>query len=145
MDSLEKLSKSELLQIIFKQNENVAALTKQVQQLIELNKPVPAPRTKVASKIMERPIPAPRKNVKQMINEYEENIKPVPPPRTKIKQVNKALKGFTESYEVNIIDETDPLVQLHLRKQQVMYLYPRKPILTVRLKQLSTKQKLLKD
>ena len=144
-----------------------------MQQLIELNKPVPAPRTKVASKIMERPIPAPRKNVKQMIKEYEENIKPVPPPRTKIKQVNKALKGFTESYEVNIIDETDPLVQLQktrkkpgfyikniletmkglkfietlkvdFEKQQVIYLYPRKPILTVRLKQLSTKQKLLK-
>ena len=110
MDSLEKLSKSELLQIIFKQNENVAALMKQVQQLIELNKPVPAPRTKVASKIMELPIPAPSKNVKQMIKEYEENIKPVPPPRTKIKQLNKALKGFTESYEVNLIDETDPLV-----------------------------------
>ena len=123
MDSLEKLSKSELLQIISKQNENVAALTKQVQQLIELNKPVPAPRTKVASKIMERPIPAPRRSVEQMVKEYEENIKPVPPPRIKIKQVNKALKRFTESYAVNIIDETDPLVQLQkTRKKLGFYL-----------------------
>ena len=81
---MENLSKSELLQIIFKQNENVAALTKKVNQLIDLNKqlikrikqPVPAPRTK----IMERPIPTPRKNVKQMVKEYEENIiTPVPP------------------------------------------------------------------
>ena len=31
MDSMENLSKSELLQIIFKQNENVDALTKQVK------------------------------------------------------------------------------------------------------------------
>ena len=88
MDSMENLSKSELLQIIFKQNENVDALTKQVKQLIDVNKhliernkPAPAPRTKVAKKIMERPIPAPRRSVKQMVKEYEENvITPVPPP-----------------------------------------------------------------
>ena len=50
---MENLSKSELLQIISKQSENVAALTKQVKQLIDVNKqliernkPVPAPRTK---------------------------------------------------------------------------------------------------
>ena len=121
---MKNLSKSELLQIISKQNENVAALTKQVKQLIDVNKqliernkPVPAPRTK---KSMKQPIPAPRKNVKQMIKEYEENIiTPAPPPRTKIKQVNKALKGFTESYEVNIIDEKDPLVQSQKTRQKL--------------------------
>ena len=120
---MENLSKSELLQIILKQNENVTALTKQVKELIDVNKkliernkPVSAPRTK----IMERPIPAPRRSVKQMVKEYEENvITPVPPPRTKIKQVNKALKGFTESYEVNIIDEKDPLVQLQKTRQKL--------------------------
>ena len=49
---MEKLSKSELLEIISKQSENVGALTKQVKQLIDVNKqliernkPVPAPRT----------------------------------------------------------------------------------------------------
>ena len=121
---MENLSKSELLQIISKQSENVAALTKQVKQLIDVNKqliernkPVPAPRTK---KSMKRPIPAPRKNVKQMIKEYEENIiTPIPPPRTKIKQVNKALKGFTESYEVTVIDDKDPLVQLQKTRQKL--------------------------
>ena len=121
---MENLSKSELLQIISKQSENVAALTKQVKQLIDVNKqliernkPVPAPRTK---KSMKRPIPAPRKNVKQMIKEYEENIiTPIPPPRTKIMQVNKALKGFTESYEVTVIDDKDPLVQLQKTRQKL--------------------------
>ena len=69
---LEKLSKSELIKLIIKQN----------------TKPVPAPRTKT------RPIPKPRKSVKQMVQNYEENIilpplefrdgyKPVPAPRTK--------------------------------------------------------------
>ena len=121
---MENLSKSELLQIISKQSENVAALTKQVKQLIDVNKkliernkPVPAPRTK---KSMKRPIPAPRKNVKQMIKEYEENvITPIPSPRTKIKQVNNALKGFTESYEVTVIDDKDPLVQLQKTRQKL--------------------------
>ena len=132
---MENLSKSELLKIISKQSENVAALTKQVKQLIDVNKqlieqnkPVPAPRTKImerpipapCTKIMERPIPAPRRNVKQMIKEYEENIiTPIPPPRTKIKQVNKALKGYTESYEVTVIDDKDPLVQLQKTRQKL--------------------------
>ena len=62
---LEKLSKSELIKLILKQNI----------------KPVPAPRTKI------RPIPAPRKSVAQMVQNYEQKIideyKPVPAPRTK--------------------------------------------------------------
>ena len=53
---LEKLSKSELIKLIIKQN----------------TKPVPAPRTKT------RPIPKPRKGVQQMVRDYEENI--IPPP-----------------------------------------------------------------
>ena len=71
---------------------------------------------------MEQPIPAPRKNVKKMIKEYEENIKPIPPPRTKIKQVNKALKGYTESYEVTVIDDKDPLVQLQKTRQKLGFI-----------------------
>ena len=129
--SMENLSKSELLQIIYKQNENVNKLIKLNSELIKrMKQPVPAPRIKT----MERPIPAPHtkimerpilpKNVKQMVKEYEENIiAPVPPSRAKIKQVNKALKGFTKSYEVNIIDEKDPLVQLQKKKTKTRILY----------------------
>ena len=50
--NMDKLSKSELFQIISQQSKNIAALTKQVRQLIDVNKqliernkPVPAPRT----------------------------------------------------------------------------------------------------
>ena len=55
--------------------------------------------------------PSPEKSVKQMVQEYGDDIigPPVPPPRTKIKQVNQALKGFTESYAINVIDEKDHL------------------------------------
>ena len=131
---LEKLSKSELIKLILKQNI----------------KPMPAPRTKI------RPIPAARKSVQQMVRDYEENIippplefrdgykpvpvprtkrpvaaprtkipvaaprmikKPVPLPRTIIQKTNKALKGFAESYEISIKNEKDPLLQMrHTRK-----------------------------
>ena len=80
-----------------------------------------------------KPIPAPRNNVKQMVQNYEDNIiqpplefsddykptpkprtiKPVPLPRTKIEEKAQAmLKGYTKSYEINIINKKDPLEQL---------------------------------
>ena len=133
---LEKLSKSELIKLIIKQN----------------TKPVPAPRTKT------RPIPKPRKSVQQMVRDYEENIippplefrdgykpvlvprtkrpvaaprikipvaaprtkkRPVPLPRTIIQETNKALKGFTKSYEINIKNSKDPLMQLQNTRKAV--------------------------
>ena len=115
--SLKKLSKSELIKLLLKQEK----------------KPVPAPRTYKPR----RPIPTPRKSVKQMAKEYEENIiipppefrddykpvptprtkqnavqKPVPTPRTKIEQTDKAIKGYTKSYEISIKNNKDPLVQM---------------------------------
>ena len=115
--SLKKLSKSELIKLLLKQEK----------------KPVPAPRTYKPR----RPIPTPSKSVKQMAKEYEENIiipppefrddykpvptprtkqnavqKPVPTPRTKIEQTDKAIKGYTKSYEISIKNNKDPLVQM---------------------------------
>ena len=130
---LEKLSKSELIKLIIKQN------TKPVPAPIT-KRPVPAPRAV-------RPIPAPRKSVQQMVQNYEENIilpplefrdgykpvprtkKPIPAPRTKkrpvplprtiIQETNKALKGFTKSYEINIKNSKDPLMQLQNTRKAV--------------------------
>ena len=125
---LKKLSKSELIKLLLKQDE----------------KPVPTPRTLK----LKRPIPAPRKSVKQLIQDYENNIilpplefrdgykpvplprtkKPVPAPRTKktvplprtvIEQTDKALKGFTKSYNINVKNEKDPLVQLQNTRKAV--------------------------
>ena len=119
---LEKLSKSELIKLIIKQN----------------TKPVPAPRTKT------RPIPKPRKSVKELVDYFERqrlpappsewlqeieqlnrpvpaprSKKPVPAPRTIIQETNKALKGFTKSYEIDIKNNKDPLMQLQNTKKAV--------------------------
>ena len=106
--SLKKLSKSQLIKLLLKQ---------------ENKKPVQQKR---------RPIPTPRKSVKEMVKQYEDNIiqppaefrdnykpvpaprtkKPVPTPRTIIKQTDKALKGCAKSYEINIRNNRDPLIQM---------------------------------
>ena len=74
-----------------------------------------------------RPIPAPRKmGVKQLIRYFENNNlykplipkkqqsrpQPIPAPRTKITEKNKALKGYTKSYEIAIKNDKDILEQL---------------------------------
>ena len=105
-------------------------------------KPIPAPRTK---KPLQAPIPASRtyKSVKDMAQQYEDNIiipppvfrddhKPIPAPRTKkpvpkkrtiISQVKKALKGYTQSFEVELIDKKDPLVQLQKSRKAIENLF----------------------
>ena len=91
-----------------------------------------------------KPVPTPRKSVKQMVQEYEDNIippppqfrdnynpvplprtkktvleKPVPLPRTKIEQKNKALKGYVKSFEVTIKSEEDPMEQLQSSRKGI--------------------------
>ena len=72
---LKKLSKSELIKLLLKQNAR-----KHIKIEIMDDKPVPKPR---------RPVPTPRKSVKDMVQQYEDNIiiqpseKPIPAPRTK--------------------------------------------------------------
>ena len=79
-----------------------------------------------------KPVPLPRKSVKQMVQEYEDNIilpplefrddyKPVPLPRTKIEQVAKALKGYTKSFEISIKSNKDPLTQLKNTRKAIEY------------------------
>ena len=75
--SLKKLSKSELINLLLKQH-------KPKNIIVDDTKPVPARK---------RPIPTPRKSVKDMVQQYEDNIiipppkfrddyKPIPAPRT---------------------------------------------------------------
>ena len=103
--SLKKLSKSQLIKLLLQQN-------------VELQS--------------RKPIPAPRKSVKQMVQDYEDNIilpptpkprnkKPTPLPRTKIEQVDKALKGYTKSYEIVIKNNKDPLAQLQNTRKAIEY------------------------
>ena len=144
---LKKLSKSELIKLLLKQNAR-----KPIKIEIMDDKPVPKPR---------RPVPTPRKSVKDMVKEYEDNIispppqfrddhKPIPLPRTKkpsqapipaprtkkqtsektvpekrtiISQVEKALKGYTQSFDVELRDKKDPLLQLQKSRRAVEYLF----------------------
>ena len=182
--NLKKLSKSDLINLLLKQHKpkiNIEDDTKPVTarkrpvptprksvkdmvQQYEDNiiipppefrndyKPIPAPRTKKPS---QAPIPTPRKSVKDMVQQYEDNIiipppefrddhKPIPLPRTKktsqapiptprtkkpsekrtiISQVEKALKGYTQSFDVELIDKKDPLLQLQKSRRAVEYLF----------------------
>ena len=103
---LEKLSKSELIELIMKQN----------------TKPVATPRTKT------RPISKPRKSVKELVDYFERQRLPAPPSEwlqeieqlnRPIQETNKALKGFTKSYEINIKNSKDPLMQLQNTRKAV--------------------------
>ena len=118
--SLKKLSKSELIKLLLKQSKDVES---NVQENVKRMKPIPTPR----------------RSVKEMVKRYEENIilppeqfrdnyktiqasrtrKPVPTPRTIIKQTDKALKGFAKSYEINIRNNRDPLVQMQNTRKGV--------------------------
>ena len=114
--SLKKLRKSQLIKLLMKQDNNTPILQK-------------------------RPVPAPRKSVKEMVKRYEENIilppmqfrdnykpipkqrtvkrKPVPTPRTVIKQIDKALNGFVKSYEIDLRNDKDPLIQMQNTRKGV--------------------------
>ena len=63
--SLKKLSKSELINLLLKQH-------KPKNIIVDDTKPVPTPRTY-------KPVPAPRKSVKDMVQQYEDNIISPPP------------------------------------------------------------------
>ena len=153
-DSLKKLSKSELIKLLLKQEKKKPKIL-----VVDDTKPVPAPRTYKPVPAQRRPIPTPRKSVKQMVKQYEDIIlpppefrddyKPIPAPRTKkplqapipaprtktpsekpvpekrtiISQVEKALKGYTQSIDVELRDKKDPLVQLQKSRRAVEYLF----------------------
>ena len=76
------------------------------------HKPIPLPRTKKPS---QAPIPTPRTK--------KPSEKPVPEKRTIISQVEKALKGYTQSFDVELRDKKDPLLQLQKSRRAVEYLF----------------------
>ena len=153
--SLKKLSKSELINLLLKQEKKPKII------IVDDTKPVPARK---------RPIPTPRKSVKDMVQQYEDNIiipppefrddnKPIPTPRTKkpsekpvpekrtiISQVEKALKGYTQSFDVELRDKKDPLLQLQKSRRAVEYLFNNLLVQTKGFKFVETLQvKFVKD
>ena len=128
INSIKDLSKDQLINLVLNQKQKIEKLFQIINKHQNNNK-------------SERPIPLPRKSVKQMVQDYEENIilpplefrddykpipeprtkKPVPLPRTKIKQVDKALKGYTKSFEISIKHKKDPLFQLQNTRKAAEY------------------------
>jgi len=109
--TLSKLTKSQLINLLLKQNM----------------KPQPKNDDNVKPR---RPIPTLQKSVKQMVQDYEDNIilpppefrddyKPVPSPMTKIEQVAKAMRGYTKSFEIGIKNNKDPLAQLQNTRKAI--------------------------
>ena len=131
---LKKLSKSQLIKLLLKKEKKKPKII-----VVDDTKPVPAPRTYKPRP----PIPTPRKSVKQMVKRYEDNIilppqefrdnykpipaprtkkpmyKPVPEPRTIIEQKDKALKGYTKSFEIGIKNNKDPLTQMQNTRKAI--------------------------
>ena len=151
--NLKKLSKSELINLLLKQHKSKIVV-------VDDTKPVPTTRIYKPVLARKRPVPTPRKSVKDMVQQYEDNIiipppefrddyKPIPAPRTKkplqapiptprtkkpsekpvpekrtiISQVEKALKGYTQSFDVELRDKKDPLLQLQKSRRAVEYLF----------------------
>ena len=138
--NLKKLSKSELINLLLKQRKSKIVV-------VDDTKPVPTTRIYKPVLARKRPVPTPRKSVKDMVQQYEDNIiipppefrddhKPIPAPRTKkpsekpvpekrtiISQVEKALKGYTQSFDVELRDKKDPLLQLQKSRRAVEYLF----------------------
>ena len=101
---LENLPKSKLIKLLLKLN---------AIKPIKIDTSVPKPR---------RPAPTPQ---------FRDDYKPIPAPRTKkpsekrtiISQVEKALKGYTKSFDVELRDNKDPLLQLQKSRRAVEYLF----------------------
>lgn len=118
---LEKFSKEELINLLLKIASNKQS-------------PTPAPRTK-----KQIPIPAPRRSVKELVNDYEQNIilppmefrdkpipapiefrdDPIPAPKTKISKRKTAIKDNALSFEISIENNEDPLKQLQNTRKAV--------------------------
>ena len=140
--NLKNLTKSQLINLLLKQNMEIKKLSKQILnqqiQIENIIKPIPAPRKSVKQMVQNyedniiqpppefrddyKPIPAPRKSVNQMVQNYEDNIiQPIPLPRTKIEEVAKAMKGYTKSFEIGIKYDKDPSLQLQSTRKAIEY------------------------
>ena len=130
--SLEKMSKSELIDLLLEQFSN-----KQIR-------PIPAPRKSVKSMVQQyegnisssptylKPIPAPRtqksldayipSKLSQSISAPDDS-KLIPQKRTIITKMQQALEGYTKSFNIELRDNKDPLVQLQKSRKDIEYLF----------------------
>ena len=138
--NLENLSKSDLINLILKLQKSKNVVADDAQPSPKPRRPVPTPRKSVKSMVQQyednvispppeiRPIPAPRTKKLSPApipapRTKKPSEKPVPEKRTIISQVEKALKGYTQSFDVELRDKKDPLLQLQKSRRAVEYLF----------------------
>ena len=104
-----KLTKGQLIKLLLKKVSNHEDLLDNDPFKDEVaQEPTPPPRTGKWESVKPKPIP--RKSVN------EDGYQPIPKPRTdrplqipKIKELNRALKGHAKSYEIELLDNLNPL------------------------------------
>ena len=130
------MSKSELIDLILEQFSHNPM------------RPIPTPRKSVKSMVQQyevnvsspptyfkddyKPIPAPR--TQKSLDAYipskpsqpilaSDDSKPIPQKRTIITQMQQALQGYTKSFDIELRDNKDPLVQLQESRKAIEYLF----------------------
>ena len=119
---LKKLTKGQLIKLLLKKVSNHEDLLDNdpfkdeiAQEPTKCIKPTPPPRTGKWESV--KPKPVPRKSVNEdLILPPLDGYKPIPKPRTdrslqipKIKELNRALKGHAKLYEIELLDNLNPL------------------------------------
>ena len=150
--NLENLSKSDLVNLVSKQQKSKIIVEDKTKPSPKPMRPVPTPRKSVKSMVQQyednvispptqfrddyKPIPLPRTKKPLQAPIPTPRTKkplqaPIPTPRTKkpsekrtiISQVEKALKGYTQSFDVELRDKKDPLLQSQKSRRAVEYLF----------------------
>ena len=112
---VKKLTKGQLIKLLLKKVSNHEDLLDNdpfkdevAQEPIKRIKPTPPSRTGKWESVKPKPVPCKSVN--------EDGYKPIPKPRTdrplqipKIKELNRALKGHAKSYEIELLDNLNPL------------------------------------
>ena len=119
---LKKLTKGQLFKLLLKKVSNHEDLLDNdlfkdevAQKPAKCIKPTPPPRTGKWESV--KPKPVPRKSVNEdLILPPPDGYKPIPRPRTdrplqipEIKELNRALKGHAKSYDIELLDNVNPL------------------------------------
>ena len=128
-NNLSKLTKNQLIELLLEKQHPVPK--PRTKKMV----PIPKPRQSVKQMVKDyentiikppmqfrdRPIVQPRNNIIPPPKQFADTpvpkprmkkVTPIPRQRTQITEVARAFKGYTESYEVGIKNETDPLIQM---------------------------------
>ena len=124
-NSLMNSDGTHFINIKIKQNDKILHL--KYHQIKNITKPTPRYMfidDDFPEKIVKpQPLPSPKKIIKQKTPQIKITLKQVPEKNTIITQVNQALQGFTKSFDIELRDKNDPLVQLQKSRKAIEYLF----------------------